>query len=200
METGARTASLLAADGDGARRTTSAAPTTPRSPAVRVLAWPASEDLRENETPAGSAPPMAGSSFQGTRLDPGHCQKGMKVLVRGSSSSHNPMDGSVPHRPPRSQIPPDAGAPGRDGRTNTAMARSATAVTLCSDRTAGGLAAQAAGIDMGVMDRRPVSAIEAEWRKRAAGVVPAQPNERPDGRYPSFQVHVSSITETTLSA
>ena len=42
-------------------------------------------------------------------------------------------------------------------------------------------------------------AIEAEWRKRAAGVVPAQPKARPEGRHPFFQVHAASITETTLS-
>jgi hypothetical protein len=90
---------------------------------------------------------------------------------------------------------------GPDGATDTTMARSATAMTLCSDRTARDPAAKAAGTDVGMMDRRrPVSAIEAEWRKRAAGVVPAQPNERPEGRHPSFQAHAASITETTMSA
>ena len=90
---------------------------------------------------------------------------------------------------------------GPDGKTDTAMARSATAMTLCSDWMAVGLAAKAAGMDMGVMDRRrPVSATEAEWRKRAAGVVPAQPNERPEGRHPSFKAHATSVAETAMSA
>jgi hypothetical protein len=54
---------------------------------------------------------------------------------------------------------------------------------------------------MGAMDRHhPVSAIEAEWRKRAIGVVPAQPNERPEGRYPSFLAHAAGITGKALSA
>jgi hypothetical protein len=54
------------------------------------------------------------------------------------------------------------------------MARSATAMILSPDRTAEDPAAKAAGMDVGVIDRRrPVSAIEAEWRKRAEGVVPA---------------------------
>ena len=74
-------------------------------------------------------------------------------------------------------------------------------MTLCSDRTAGGPAAKAAGMVMGAMDRRrPVSAIEAEWRKRAAGVVPAQPKARPEGRHPSFQAHAANITAAAMSA
>lgn len=31
--------------------------------------------------------------------------------------------------------------------------------------------------------------IEAEWRKRALGVVPAQPKARPEGQRPSFPYH-----------
>jgi len=42
------------------------------------------------------------------------------------------------------------------------------------------MAVQRAGIDMGAKDRRcAVSAIEAVWRKCAAGVVPAKPKARP---------------------
>jgi len=35
--------------------------------------------------------------------------------------------------------------------------------------------------------RRLALAIEAEWRKQVAGVVPAQPKARPEGQRPEYQ-------------
>jgi len=159
---------------------------------IRALASQVSEDFRESETPAGSSAPMAGSTVPRYEVRSSALQEGHEG-VRGVARRITPWaDQQGIDR--RARRPPDADAPGRTGRSTRRWRRSATAMTLCSDWMAVGLAAKAAGMDMGVMDRRrPVSAIEAEWRKRAAGVVPAQPKVRPEGRHPSFQAHTASV-------